>query len=220
MWIVKLGGSLATAQELADWLDVLACYGGGRTIIVPGGGVFADAVRDAQETWGFDDAIAHRMALLAMEQYGLMMVGLRSDLVPARSREGMNQVLGQARVAVWMPSLMTEGHPAIRESWDVTSDSLAAWLACDMGAAALFLVKAVVPPDPVVTASELSECGVVDPLFPEMVAGRSLDVRILGKKHFASMKQMLLTGGTGGTRVRTWAGLPGRALPGTPRSPR
>ena len=48
MWVVKLGGSLAYASELPRWLSALAEGAGGRAIIVPGGGPFADQVRHAQ----------------------------------------------------------------------------------------------------------------------------------------------------------------------------
>ena len=49
MWIVKLGGSLLGAEELTHWLELLARYSDGKIIIVPGGGIFADAVREAQK---------------------------------------------------------------------------------------------------------------------------------------------------------------------------
>ena len=70
--IVKLGGSLARTPHCAAWLDTLAAWGG-PLILVPGGGPFADCVRVAQAAIGFDDAAAHRMALLAMEQFAIVL---------------------------------------------------------------------------------------------------------------------------------------------------
>ncbi|MFN0316892.1 MAG: aspartate kinase, partial [Burkholderiales bacterium] len=67
MWIVKLGGSLSRAGTLAQWLAAIAQVGRGKIIVVPGGGSYADAVRDEQERWRFDDSCAHSMALLAMD---------------------------------------------------------------------------------------------------------------------------------------------------------
>src|SRR5262245_51683374 len=67
--VIKLGGSFAFSADLADWIAAIAGCAG-RVVIVPGGGPFADAVRAAQAQMGFDDCAAHRMALLAMEQYG------------------------------------------------------------------------------------------------------------------------------------------------------
>ena len=76
MWVVKLGGSLQSFPGLRDWVRLIAEQGGGRVVLVPGGGQFADAVRAAQRTAGFDDRTAHGMALFAMEQYGLMLAAL------------------------------------------------------------------------------------------------------------------------------------------------
>ena len=43
-WVVKLGGSVASSPFLEDWLRTLA-GGGGRLVVIPGGGPFAEAVR-------------------------------------------------------------------------------------------------------------------------------------------------------------------------------
>jgi aspartokinase-like uncharacterized kinase len=45
MWVVKLGGSLLGSPELPRWLDTLVKISDGKVLIVPGGGMFADAVR-------------------------------------------------------------------------------------------------------------------------------------------------------------------------------
>ena len=67
--IVKLGGSHATGPHLKDWLAAIAAEAGS-IAIVPGGGPFADAVRAAQASIGYDDRAAHAMALMAMAQFG------------------------------------------------------------------------------------------------------------------------------------------------------
>ena len=69
MLVVKLGGSLLGSPELAQWLNVLAKFSDGKVVIVPGGGLFANSVREAQQISNVSDAVAHQMALLAMDQY-------------------------------------------------------------------------------------------------------------------------------------------------------
>lgn len=219
MWIVKLGGSLADTIDLQSWLGVLACFGGGRVIIVPGGGPFANQVRRAQELWGFHDRAAHRMALLAMEQYGLMMTGIRTDLRSAARVEDLQNVLNHAGVAVWMPSAMTADNPDIPESWDLTSDSLAAWLANTLKASLLLLVKSVPASETEITAVKLSGRGWVDPMFPVMTAQSGYETRLMAKNQFDLVERMLITGMPAGTLVRT--GLPGvEVSTGHPRDPR
>jgi aspartokinase-like uncharacterized kinase len=135
-WVVKLGGSLAESSHLPLWLEALAETD---AIIVPGGGPFADAVRKAQAHWRFDDKTAHHMAILGMRQYGRMLVGLCPKLLAAATVEELRDSPGRSRV--WLPlpeELDAAGIPA---TWDITSDSLAAWVAGCLNASNLLLVK-------------------------------------------------------------------------------
>jgi len=93
MLVVKLGGSFAASRKLVQWIEVLADHGGGRTVIVPGGGQFADIVRTAQKQWCFADDIAHQMAIYAMVQYGLMLSGLSPILKPVADISAIRAVL-------------------------------------------------------------------------------------------------------------------------------
>ncbi|GIX29290.1 MAG: hypothetical protein KatS3mg123_3171 [Burkholderiales bacterium] len=192
MWVVKLGGSLAGEAVLRDWLETLARYGGGQVIIVPGGGPFADRVREAQEAWRFDDGIAHRMALLGMEQYGLMLAGICPDLVPAGSREELVGALRSGRVAVWLPARMALAAEEIPASWDVTSDSLAAWLAHYVSAERLVLVKPFAPAQAEIAAEEMSRSGLVDPSFPAFVRSGCFQTLVLAKQQHETLGQLLL----------------------------
>jgi aspartokinase-like uncharacterized kinase len=163
--VLKLGGSLAESDDLTSWLDHLAAIPG-RLVIVPGGGPFADQVRKAQARWGFDEATAHHLAILAMEQFGRMLCGLQPVLRAAPSRAAMDEAWEASRVPVWLPSAMALGRPEIPESWTVTSDSLAAWLAGTVGASALVLVKSADPPPGPLAAADLARRGLVDRAFP------------------------------------------------------
>ena len=77
--IVKLGGSHANGRHLKDWLAAIAAEAGA-IAIVPGGGPFADAVRTAQASMGYDDRAAHAMALKAMAQFGCALEKSQSSL--------------------------------------------------------------------------------------------------------------------------------------------
>src|SRR5437763_974004 len=90
--VIKLGGSHAFAPHLAHWLDAIG-HCAGRIVVVPGGGPFADAVRDAQPRMGFDDSAAHRMALLAMEQYGCALASLKTCFALAETRAEIGRAL-------------------------------------------------------------------------------------------------------------------------------
>ena len=197
LWVVKLGGSLAGGAELAGWLDALAA-GGGRVVLVPGGGPFADTVRAMQRSWSFDDATAHHLALLAMEQYGLMLAGMQPVLRPAASRAAIRQRLTEGAVPVWLPARMALTRTEIPQSWDVTSDSLAAWLAADLGADGLVLVKSVAIAAGS-TVEDLAARGVVDPVLPRFLG--ATPCRCIEAAAHREMKAALAAGTVAGTPV-------------------
>ena len=183
--VVKLGGSHAFAPHLKEWIDAIAAQAG-NIVVVPGGGPFADAVRDAQPRIGFDDAAAHRMALLAMEQYGCALASLSGALVLADSTAAIGRAVKAAKVPVWLPTRMALAAREIPWSWDVTSDSLAAWLAGRLGARRLVLVKHVTPAEKSVSTKDLAVRGIVDPAFPRFLAASGAAAFMLGPMDHAN----------------------------------
>ena len=163
MWVVKLGGSLHDAAALRLRLAELATMPGPPRVVVPGGGPFADAVRELQPRLGLDDLAAHRMAILAMQQFGLALQALEPRLALAETEAELRG----SRAAVWLPWALAGLDREIEPSWDVTSDSLAAWLAARLGAELLILVKSAPVAPGEATAGALAERGLVDPAFPE-----------------------------------------------------
>ena len=162
--IVKLGGSHASGSHIKDWLTAIAAEAGS-IAIVPGGGPFADAVRTAQTSMGYDDRAAHVMALMAMAQFGRALQSLNPALRLAASRSSILRALKEHKVPVWSPEQMARA-AALPETWELTSDSLAAWLAGTLGARRLLLIKHGHFETETVDAHDLVARRVVDPLFP------------------------------------------------------
>src|SRR5262245_55260718 len=103
--VVKLGGSTASGALMNIWISALA----GSTlplVIVPGGGPFADHVREAQARMGFSDGAAHAMAILAMDQFGTVILDRDQRLALARTVDDVLSALGGASIPVWLPSTM------------------------------------------------------------------------------------------------------------------
>ncbi len=189
--VVKLGGSLGAAGTLAGWLAAVLEHGGGHAVIVPGGGVFADAVRTAQRRDGFSDRAAHRMAVLAMEQYAHLLLDLAPDLVACAALAEMRAALAAGGVALWLPARMVAADPLIAGSWDVTSDSLAAWLARRLEAARLVLIKSALPPRPSATPARLAALGLVDAAFPAFAEAANCPVECCGPGETARLAAAL-----------------------------
>jgi aspartokinase-like uncharacterized kinase len=163
MWVVKIGGSLLGSDDLAQWLQVLTEHAQDELVVVPGGGAFADRVRELQQRLGFSDCCAHGMALKAMEQYALLLMSLNPGLVPGGSEEELRHQVKAGKVPVWFPYASVTQRPEIRPGWEITSDSLAGWLAGRLKAQHLVLVKCVRPPGMPLAIAEASRLGVVDP---------------------------------------------------------
>jgi 5-(aminomethyl)-3-furanmethanol phosphate kinase len=198
--VVKLGGSFAFSEHLRNWIEALAACAG-QVVIVPGGGPFADAVRLAQTRMGFDDRAAHHMAVLAMEQYGRALASFSSALSPADSMSAIRQHLEADRVPVWMPSAMVLGANDIAQSWDVTSDSLAAWLAGRIGAARVLLVKHAKDPSGRAALKDLIATGLVDEAFARYLKESAAAAFLLGPSDHEAAGSAIRAGATVGIPV-------------------
>ncbi len=131
------------SNELSAWLKSIESLStNSNIIIVPGGGEFADSVRSLQKTHGFDDHAAHRMALLAMCQYGYLLAGMNPKLHIVEDIDVISSSMGNKYPLLWLPMALIDDDSEISASWDFTSDSIALWLATKLSASKLVLVKA------------------------------------------------------------------------------
>ncbi|MGH6944172.1 MAG: uridylate kinase, partial [Geminicoccaceae bacterium] len=127
-------------------------------------------------TVGFDDRTADRMALLAMNQYGLMLVGLEPALLPVERLDDLHAPQEGGRVPLWLPYAAIAGRDHLKASWDVTSDSLALWLARELDAARLVLVKSAALPHGPASVDELIQAGILDPAFAGLAPSYAGDI--------------------------------------------
>jgi aspartokinase-like uncharacterized kinase len=141
--VVKLGGSLLNRVEEFDRvLGVLADVGRARRLlIVPGGGPFADTVRAVDARVRLSDDAAHWMAILAMDQHAHLIAERLVHSVLVTSAAAIAQAQSSARIPVLAPYRWLRDADPLPHSWDVTSDSIAAWCAHAVGASQLVLIK-------------------------------------------------------------------------------
>lgn len=194
MWVVKLGGSLLGSPALKCWLDALNSFSDGQVVIVPGGGLFADAVRESQLMTGLDDATAHKMAVVAMDQYATLMCGLNPSLTLASNELEIAERGWQHKAIVWKPSEMVLADESIAMNWDVTSDSLAAWLAAKLNAQHLVLVKSDLSRyerQTEISVDVLVRDQLVDACFATYLKGQVFNTWIIDKQHDGVLKRDL-----------------------------
>lgn len=203
MWVVKIGGSMTRDPRLPHWLQMLATLGGGRVTVVPGGGAFADAARQAQAHWGVDDLAGHNMAVLAMAQVAHLLHALEPRLPLVQHDAEIREALHAGRPALWLPLPLRRTQPDEITSWEVTSDSLALWLARRLNAERLVVVKAC-EVDPGLGLAELGASGVLDRRFATWATDASFPIEVLGATEVDRVRERLVGG----------AALAGPAWPG------
>jgi 5-(aminomethyl)-3-furanmethanol phosphate kinase len=173
--VVKLGGSLLDMPDLALRLRAwIAAQSPCDTILVVGGGKLADAIRQAQIQHGFSDSVAHWLCVRTMAIQAEMLLAMLPEV---RLLTGIAAVGGGAS-RLWILDawhFMREDDrrhtlAPLPESWDVTSDSIAARAAELCCADELVLLKSA--PADELSLAELAESGYVDGYFPQ--AARTL----------------------------------------------
>jgi aspartokinase-like uncharacterized kinase len=182
--VIKLGGSLAHSKTLINCFNkIQQRYQRRSVIIVPGGGAFADQVRLAQQQWQFDEVAAHHMAILAMQQMALMFNGLVPHWPIVSSLSDLQLAIPQNKTLIWSPNSEELDQAAIPATWDITSDSLAAWLAKQLSATELILVKSAVI-DPQASLEQLAAQQIIDQGFCQQVQDGLFSVQVINQRDF------------------------------------
>jgi len=214
--VVQVGGGLgrgAGDDALRALCTVLGELGERHALlVVPGGGRFADAVREADRRFGLAARTSHHMAILGMEQFGWLL----SDLIPRAAQcadlaRASKLAAGQAAV------LLPAGLPldALPASWQVTSDSIAAWVAGQVGAGRLVLVKEVdglfaewpsAPSRAPLARLSVAQLGAlrpegIDEYLPTVLESARFETWVIGGRDPERMVDLLERGTTVGTRI-------------------
>jgi len=186
--VVKVGGSLAETGRMPAALSLIASARV-PVVVVPGGGPFADSIRALQPTMKFGEALAHRLAMLAMHQMAELIVVQNDRFTVVQSLSEISDAVRDGKVPVWAPLRMIAGDAAVPAEWMATSDTLAARLAELLGTP-LVLLKSV-DVEEGASLDDLAARGVVDPVMPSVVARGSLSWSIFGPSDDARFRALL-----------------------------
>jgi aspartokinase-like uncharacterized kinase len=195
--VIKIGGSLSQTPDILRTLGVELgnIARKHQVVMVPGGGKFADVVRELDAKFKLPAIFSHRMAILAMDQNGLFLSQIIPEACICDSLEDAERLSKQCKVALFLPSRLLFENDPFPPSWDVTSDSIAAHIAIELKAAkAVFLtdVDGIFTQDPKqhpeakllsgVSADELlRRVGrtSVDRFLPELLMENKLDTYVV-----------------------------------------
>lgn len=211
--LIKVGGSLYHCPELpamaTAWAKLAETH---RLLLLPGGGPFTNQARVADAHFHLSDSTAHWMAILGMDQYGYLLADLAPQAVLVRDLATAVEACAAGRLAVLAPSALLLQQDPLPHCWQITSDSIAAWLAKHVGIRLLVLLKSVAgiyQSDEQgnatvllrqISRQSLAQNDLVDPCFvPTLSAGTNcwiLDGRLPGR-----LLELMELGHTLGTQV-------------------
>jgi aspartokinase-like uncharacterized kinase len=143
--VIKVGGSLAEnpagLRALCNRLGEIAKKY--RIVVVPGGGKFADVVRDLDQQFVLSTDISHRMAILGMDQFGLLLSQIIPNSCTTYLLNDAKQLSEIGVAPIFLPSRLLFREEPLKPSWDVTSDSIATYVARLLRADKVILVTDV-----------------------------------------------------------------------------
>lgn len=177
--VLKIGGSLLDMPDIVDRILTVADQcSDSKLLVVTGGGVAADLVRNFDDRFGMSDELAHELAIHAMSLNARLLAAVHSRFVLTCSWATSESVGGTVRIVEpvqLLEKLSVPSSAALPSSWCVTSDSIAAWIAQETKARRLILAKSTGLPksgDQVVDRptrlAEMATLGLVDNYLPEV----------------------------------------------------
>jgi len=141
--VVKVGGGLLSKAGAFDLVtEALTAFSPRRRlVIVPGGGPFADAVRTMFRRIKIGDDAAHWMAVLGMDQYAHVLTSRLPGAVLVEQQAEVAAARQAGRLPVLAPYRWVRAADPLPHTWEITSDSIAAWIAGMLGARRIVLIK-------------------------------------------------------------------------------
>ena len=110
-----------------------------RIVIIPGGGSYANLIREIYKIADIGDELAHWMAIYTLNFNGKRLSRLYPNF---KLIEEINDILHSSRIiCIFLPFRYLEKTDELPHNWNVTSDSIALFIAYKLGLKEVFLVK-------------------------------------------------------------------------------
>jgi aspartokinase-like uncharacterized kinase len=183
--VYKLGGSLLALPDLSrrlqDLLKQPLPFSGEsqhperlQRLLIVGGGPIADAVRHWDQVHRLRDSAAHELAMQSMSFNARFVAAILSGARVVATRAEARDAWTQGCVAVLAAAEFVEAEERssgdlLPRSWDVTSDSVAAYVTLHWPADALVLLKSV-PLPAECDANSAARRTDVDAYFPHLAS--------------------------------------------------
>ncbi len=168
--IIKVGGSLFDSPDLGSRLEsFLQTHQFPNPVLISVGAVFADVIRRLDRIHQLEDSVSHLLGTNTLNLSSRFVASLSDKLVQTSCPVQVSTLREQEHVPVFDASEFTLEHSLLPSSWDVTSDSIAAWLCSLHPESQLVLLKSRRAPLPL-TFFDAAQNGLVDLHFPNVAS--------------------------------------------------
>ncbi len=190
-FVMKIGGSLINE---APWIVHTLLASPCPILVVPGGGPFANLIRALHAP----DNESHWMAVLGMEQYGWYLASHGIDTSP--------DLQVPERPTVFLPYALLKKEDPLPHRWDITSDTISAWVAYRLGLDLVVLKSR----DGIMKGGTLLRrintpmvCEELDPDFIRFVLDHGVRTLIMNGSKTGMLQALLRNEKVEGTRIGT-----------------
>lgn len=137
--VVKIGGSLFPeyTKELCDRLTESK----EKLVLVNGGGELANKLREYATLFDFSEDVNHWNAIRCMDIVGNFIADQNENIELISDLEDIEAVHNMGKTPLLLTYSLIEKEDSLKHSWDITSDSIACWVAHKINAKLLILTN-------------------------------------------------------------------------------
>ena len=185
MWIIKIGGSWLKNPNLKDLLFKIKKIRPEHIVIVTGGGVFADSIREVYKNTNMSESLGNKLALKSTEFFAYYLKELNKDLYLTNDFVEFKK----DKINIWLPSKTLSQNNSFQNNWDSTSDSVAVWLGKKIKAKGIIFIKSWEKFNKKNKLSKLQNDNVIDKNVSNYLSGYSGLIKIVGLNIFKKLEQ-------------------------------
>ncbi|MBR0473101.1 MAG: delta 1-pyrroline-5-carboxylate synthetase [Methanosphaera sp.] len=137
--VVKIGGSLfpSYTEKLCEMLTKSR----EKLVLVNGGGMLANKLREYNEEFEYSEEVNHWNAIRCMDIIGTCIADKNDEIRVIEDIEDIPRVHEEGKIPLLLTYNLIRKYDDLEHSWDVTSDSIACWVANKINAKLLILTN-------------------------------------------------------------------------------
>ena len=123
-WVIKIGGSLFPKHAI----ELTKNLKNTKTLIITGGGEFANTIRKYDKSEKFSNDITHQTAIECMDIISKLLNDKFTFTQTINNLQEANQATQNNKIPILLCSEFLKDKDPFEHSWNVTSDSIAAYI--------------------------------------------------------------------------------------------